>query len=63
MENIIKKAIENQQLLSFVYNGKNRTVEPYTFGESTKGNDTLSAFQIEGGSNSSKDLGWRQSPP
>lgn len=60
MENIIKKAIENKQLLSFVYNDKNRIVEPYTFGYSHKGDDTLIAYQVEGGSNSSKDLGWRQ---
>lgn len=60
MENIIKEAIENKQLLEFVYNDKRRVVEPYTFGCSHKGDDTLSAFQIEGGSNSSKDLGWRQ---
>ena len=38
----------------------NQWLEPYTFGCSHKGDDTLSAFQIEGGSNSSKDLGWRQ---
>lgn len=60
MKNIIKKAIANKQLLEFFYNGKIRIVEPYTFGCSHKGDDTLSAFQIEGGSNSSKDLGWRQ---
>lgn len=61
MENIITEAIKNKQLLKFVYHNKVRVVEPYTFGESTKGNDTLSAYQIDGGSsNSSKDLGWRQ---
>ena len=60
MENIIREAIANKQLLKFVYNDKKRVVEPYTFGCSHKGDDTLSAFQIEGGSNSSKDLGWRQ---
>lgn len=60
MENIIKMAIENRQMLEFVYNDKRRVVEPYTFGCSHQGDDTLSAFQIEGGSNSSRDLGWRQ---
>ena len=52
MENIIREAIANKQLLKFVYNDKKRVVEPYTFGCSHKGDDTLSAFQIEGGSNS-----------
>ena len=60
MEIIITEAIKNKQLLKFTYNNKVRVVEPYTFGESTKGNDTLSAYQVDGGSNSSKDLGWRQ---
>ena len=60
MENIIKTAIENKQLLSFVYKNKNRIVEPYTFGESNSGKDTLSAFQIECENDSSGDLTWRQ---
>ena len=60
MENIIKTAIENRQLLSFVCKGKNKIVEPYTFGESSSGKDTLSAFQIEDGGNSSGNLTWRQ---
>jgi predicted DNA-binding transcriptional regulator YafY len=59
MEELISKAIENKSLLEFIYGDKLRVVEPYTFGVSTKGNDTLSAFQIEGGSNSSNQLGWR----
>lgn len=60
MEGIIKTAIENRQLLSFEYKKKNRLVEPYTFGESSSGKDTLSAFQIDGGSETSADLVWRQ---
>ena len=60
MEFIIKQAIENKQLLSFVYHDKTRLVEPYTFGQSKHGKDTLSAFQIEGGSDDSQDLCWRQ---
>ena len=60
MEFIIKQAIENKQLLSFSYQNKNRIVEPYTFGQSKQGKDTLSAFQIKGGSDDSQDLCWRQ---
>lgn len=60
MEGIIKTAIENRQLLSFEYKNKNRIVEPYTFGESSSGKDTLSAFQIEGGSDDSANFVWRQ---
>jgi predicted DNA-binding transcriptional regulator YafY len=62
MEDIIKTAIENKQLLSFIYKNKNRVVEPYTFGESNTGKDTLSAFQIEGGSDAYADMCWRQFP-
>jgi len=60
MEFIIKQAIENKQLLSFSYKDKKRLVEPYTFGQSKQGKDTLSAFQIEGGSDKSADMCWRQ---
>ena len=60
MEGIIKTAIENRQLLSFEYKNKIRLVEPYTFGESSTGQDTLSAFQIEGGSAESANFVWRQ---
>jgi len=60
MEFIIKQAIENKQLLSFGYKDKSRIVEPYTFGQSSSGKDTLSAFQIEGGSEGDGDMTWRQ---
>jgi predicted DNA-binding transcriptional regulator YafY len=60
VEGIIKTAIENRQLLSFEYKNKNRIVEPYTFGESSTGKDTLSAFQIEGGSDEQANFVWRQ---
>ena len=60
MELLIKTAIENKQLLSFTYKDKKRLVEPYTFGQSKQGKDTLSAFQIEGGANGEGDMTWRQ---
>jgi predicted DNA-binding transcriptional regulator YafY len=60
MEQIIKTAIENKQLLSFGYHDKLRIVEPYTFGQCLKGKDTLSAFQIEGGSDPTANFCWRQ---
>lgn len=62
MEFIIKSAIENKQLLSFTYKDKKRLVEPYTFGQSKQGKDTLSAFQREGGSEGEGDMCWRQFP-
>ena len=62
MEFIIKSAIENKQLLSFTYKDKKRLVEPYTFGQSKQGKDTLSAFQIDGGTTASGQECWRQFP-
>lgn len=59
MENIIKEAIQNKQLLEFMYKDELRIVEPYTFGVTTKGNDVLSAYQVDGESTSSDELGWR----
>ena len=48
MNDIIIEAIENRKLLEFIYKDHHRVVEPYTFGVSSKGNDNLSAFQIDG---------------
>jgi len=62
MELLIKTAIENKQLLSFTYKDKKRLVEPYTFGQSKQGKDTLSAFQIDGGTTASGQECWRQFP-
>ena len=45
----IIKAIQNRKLLALTYNGITRTVEPHTVGVSTRGNDVLSCFQIQGG--------------
>jgi predicted DNA-binding transcriptional regulator YafY len=59
MERMITEAIENCKLIEFDYKDEVRIVEPYTFGVSSTGKDVLSAFQIEGGSTSSDDLGWR----
>ena len=59
MERMIIEAIENCKLIEFNYKDKVRIVEPYTFGVSSTGKDVLSAFQVEGGSSSSDDLGWR----
>lgn len=48
MNDIIIKAIENRKLLEFYYKNHHRIVEPHTFGISSKGNENLSAFQIDG---------------
>ena len=59
MNELIKKAIINRQIIKFTYKDELRMIEPYTYGISSKNNDILRGYQIEGGSTSSDDLGWR----
>jgi len=59
MNGIIEEAIQNKKIIQFSYKGELRIVEPYAYGVSSKSNDILRAYQVEGGSSSSNDLGWR----
>ncbi|GER00902.1 hypothetical protein JCM17845_15250 [Iodidimonas gelatinilytica] len=52
---IICEAIRNQKLLSFMYSGTRREVEPHLLGYDSDGDLTLRAWQRSGGSG--KD--WR----
>lgn len=47
-------AIKNKQILRFTYDGKERTVEPQTYGISIAGHEVLRAFQKSGGSRSGR---------
>lgn len=58
MNNIIIEAIENRKLLEFFYKDHYRVVEPHTFGVSSKGNENLSAFQIDGTSERNNVPDW-----
>lgn len=58
MKNQIIEAIENMNVIEFSYDGENRVVEPHCFGVTTKGNDAIRAFQVDGYSSSGK-LGWK----
>ena len=58
MRATIKEAIEKMQLIEFYYDGGRRTVEPHCFGQSSKGNDVIRAFQVSGYSSSGK-MGWK----
>lgn len=55
----IKNAIQNKQLLSFIYDGYPRVVEPHTYGLDKKGHPALRAYQIRGGSDSNEYIGWK----
>jgi hypothetical protein len=58
MRQIIREAIENMQLIEFYYEGGRRTVEPHCYGQSSKGNDVIRAYQVNGYSSSGK-MGWK----
>lgn len=55
----IESAIQNLQLLSFIYDGYSRVVEPHTYGIDTKGHLALRAYQVRGGSESGEYVGWK----
>ena len=55
----ITSAIQNMNLLSFVYDGFQRTVEPHTYGIDTKGHKAIRAYQVSGGSESGESVGWK----
>lgn len=55
----IVDAIQSRSLLTFVYDGFMRTVEPHTYGTDTKGHLALRAYQVSGGSESGEYVGWK----
>jgi len=55
----IATAIQGRNLLSFMYDGFRRTVEPHTYGMDTKGHMALRAYQVGGGSESGEFVGWK----
>jgi hypothetical protein len=57
--NNICSAIENFQLISFLYDDHSCVIEPHTYGENHKGNSALRGYQIRGGSESGEYHGWK----
>lgn len=58
MNTTIIQAITNRQLLQFYYDGELRIVEPHCYGKTTKGNEAIRAFQVDGYSSTGK-MGWK----
>lgn len=56
---LIISAINNSNILQLEYDRKLRIVEPYCFGILHNGNAALLAYQIEGGSTSGEEEGWK----
>jgi len=46
----IVEAINSRRRLRFVYNGRERTVEPQCYGIGARGTELLRAYQLAGGS-------------
>lgn len=55
----VATAIQGRNLLSFMYDGFRRVVEPHAFGVDTKGHMALRAYQVSGGSKSGDNVGWK----
>ncbi|MEA9415424.1 hypothetical protein [Flavobacterium sp. PL02] len=58
MNQEIIEAIENKNLVEFNYDDELRIVEPHCYGLSTKNNEILRAYQVDGYSSSGK-MGWK----
>jgi|JI9StandDraft_1071089.scaffolds.fasta_scaffold116709_2 hypothetical protein len=58
MRTLIIDAIKNKNVIEFTYDGESRTVEPHCFGLTTKNNEAIRAFQIDGFS-STGNMGWK----
>lgn len=58
MKTKIDTAIKHKNLLEFTYKGLTRIVEPHTLGVNLKDNEILSAFQIDGESDTIEIPGW-----
>lgn len=55
----IATAVQGHNLLSFMYDGYRRTVEPHAYGTDKQGHSALRAYQVGGGSESGQYVGWK----
>ena len=55
----ICQAISALQLISFIYDGQFRVVEPHTYGVDTKGHRALRAYQVRGYTKLGQLPDWR----
>lgn len=49
MNSLLAEAIRQKRRLRFLYNGRERLVEPQCYGIGTKGTELLRAHQLQGG--------------
>lgn len=55
---LLKTAIQNREVVRFIYDGFPREVEPFLIGDTRTRKLALRGFQIGGGSNSGKVFDW-----
>lgn len=58
MNATIVGAIQNKEVLSLVYDGISREVEPHTYGVNSRGNEVLRCYQVSGGHTSERSTEW-----
>lgn len=59
LNEVICEAIKSRKIISFIYEGGGRYVEPYCYGILKNGNEALRGYQIKGYSSSGKIFGWK----
>ena len=59
MNQVIIEAINTKHLLRVEYHGYYRLVEPHAYGINQKGHESLSCYQVAGGSESNEPQGWK----
>ena len=59
MNPTIIEAIRQRRVLSVLYDGCSRTVEPHVYGINSAGHEAVSCYQVGGGSSSGKAEGWK----
>lgn len=59
MNSEISSAIKNKQVISFQYDGGQRTAEPHYYGTGSAGQELLRAYQTSGASSSGNSEGWK----
>lgn len=56
---VLAEALRTRQVVTFIYKGQERTVEPHALGKAADDKPALLAWQTSGGSNTEPPPGWR----
>jgi len=56
---IISASVRAMKVMTLIYSGHKRIVEPYSYGLTSLGNAVLRCYQVKGGSVSGQSQGWK----